>query len=73
MRITLEKGKIHEPQEYHVETTVQIPKDVLESYGFKETGFSPNPFDPVIVYNASVGICNLQHFIDYIIDREKRG
>jgi hypothetical protein len=71
MKITLEKKLPAEPQEYRIETVVKLPKDIKESYGVQEVGFSPNPFDPTIDYNVPAVEPNLQHLIDYIIVRER--
>lgn len=64
MKITKKADK------YCIETTVNLPKNIMESYNVVETGFSPNPFNPVIIYELPSVNPNVQHLIDYILERE---
>ncbi len=54
-----------------IETVVQLTKDMKEEFGVKETGFSPNPFDPTILYAVRKSTPRLPLLFDHISIREK--
>lgn len=55
---------------YRITTQLNMPKEFLESFGVKEVGFSPNPFDPVIQYRMPIESEKFKEFVDYILKRE---
>ena len=55
---------------YEITTRVRIPDEIKRFYNATETGFSPNPFAPVIMYEIPDKEPGLQSLIDYILDNE---
>jgi hypothetical protein len=54
-----------------IETVIQLTNDMKEEFGVKETGFSPNPFDPTILYSVAKNTPRLSLLLDHIAIREK--
>jgi len=57
---------------YEFETTVKINKEWQEKFNIKETGFSPNPYNPVIFYEVERNNPEFQNLIDMILTAEGR-
>jgi hypothetical protein len=69
------KIKLAKDEKYRIETVVNIPKDIKDSFEMVEIGFSPNPYDPIIEYElprTNATDLPLQNIIDYILNREHR-
>jgi hypothetical protein len=54
-----------------IETVIQLTDEMKEICGVKETGFSPNPFDPVILYTVPKNAPFLSLLFEHITIREK--